>query len=208
MKCANCGAELPEGMNICDKCGTAVVSVQNSEAVVKQPKKGSPLKKVVIGIIIVLVILLIVGLASGGDDDSDNNEAPSAEQTTEQDNGAISPDDFTEYDMKEVFEAFENNSLGASQKYSGTLIKGKVKVDGVAETEIFVNIDEPGAAVYISSSDHEGVWANYQGIGAIATEYALDKAYELNPGDIVTVYLEYIGTDALERPEFYLYYIE
>lgn len=217
MKCVNCGAELQEGSKFCDKCGAPLGAVQDGTAGVMQVKKSSPLKNIAIGIVVIFVLLLIIGSMSDDEDDTDSVKASKtstsqqSKKEAKQDEDILTPEDFTEYNMNTVFEDFENNPLGADKKYSGALMKGTVKVDSVTESLHFANLDyDDYSAVYFLATDSENVGysAFAQGIGAIANEDVLNAAYELNPGEIITVYLEYIGTDFIDKPEFILYGIE
>ena len=217
MKCVNCGAELSEGSKFCDKCGAPLGAVQDGTAGVMQVKKSSPLKNIAIGIVVIFVLLLIIGSMSDDEDDTDSVKASKtstsqqSKKEAKQDEDILTPEDFTEYNMNTVFEDFENNPLGADKKYSGALMKGTVKVDSVTESLHFANLDyDDYSAVYFLATDSENVGysALSQGIGAIANEDVLNAAYELNPGEIITVYLEYIGTDFIDKPEFILYGIE
>lgn len=57
MKCTHCGARIPNGENICPKCGRRAAGFQESDAATEAPINNKPL---MIAMIVVLAILIIV----------------------------------------------------------------------------------------------------------------------------------------------------
>lgn len=169
-----------------------------------------------IGAVVVFGLILIIGL-SEDDEPETSTEAKSDAQTEkntpvqdiQEGTEAISLADFMEYDMKQVFDDFSSNALVAGKKYTGTLMKGKVKVVDIQQNYYISNLNDCYDSLCIAKSDTEGTGFIYtQGTAAIVTEDALEAVYNINAGDVVTVYIEYIGSDGGNQPEFYLYFVE
>lgn len=125
----------------------------------------------------------------------------SAEKTT------YTSDDFKYYDMDMLLDEFDSNILSVNKNLPvGTLLTGRVKIYDISSSAYFSNLNDWANAVRISSPDDED---NYiHGLVAVLNNDVRDSVANIKKDNVITVYMEYIGIDCFERPEFILYGIE
>ena len=114
--------------------------------------------------------------------------------------------EFISYDMNKVLDDFDDNALAADNKYRGKYMKGSVRIADFG-SHYFSNLEsfQQYNSIGLSTLDSQ---YTVSFIKAALTDDVYEKVLEYHQGDVAVMYLEYIGLNALDNPEFILYDIE
>lgn len=225
MFCKNCGNELKEGVNFCDKCGVAVTTADKNE----KKKENKKLKIISLIILILIVVCAVIFICfymnntnskttSGEkiDKANDQKSQETVSSTVSFNNMKVDDENFSEI-QREILKYFDNDYFTydgmEAQKYPEIFKNSKITVNAVV-VKVLKSTDEEYEALAVQGG---GTGFDYSTQKPTAFDYGLsgtsiEKLKQENlmlikgkqlperllKGDIITIYGRYNNIETKE----------